>query len=148
MDYSVNSGLVIDMTKKIEYKPKCVLIAVHTWETLRNFFGVENVVGYLILKVNVNRVTYSTHKIHATNTLDEGSEIVSVCIGTQIADTVTLKCDDEAISYFVNNHGKFVFIVKHSKGIIRDGSVRFEDLDWADKNDHLQSYLDEVFSDE
>lgn len=135
------------MAKKVEYKPKCVPIAVHTWETLRNFFGVENVVGYLILKVNINRVTYSTHKVHATNTLDENDAVVNVCLGTQIAETITLKCDDDAISYFVDNHGKFVFIIKHSKGVIRDGSVRFEDLVWADNNNQLEPYLDEMFGD-
>ena len=136
------------MAKKVEYKPKCIHITVHTWETLRNFFGAENIIGYLVLKVNVNRVTYATYKVHATNTLDEDDNMVNVCLGSQIADTVTLKCEDSAIDFFVRNHGKFVFIIKHSKGVIRDGSVGFEDLEWASETPgRLQSYLDEVFVD-
>ena len=136
------------MTKKIEYKPKCIHVTVHMWEILRNFFGVENIIGYLVLKVNVNRVTYATYKVHATNTLDEDDREVNLCIGSQLADTVTLKCEDSAIDFFVHNHGAFVFMIKHSKGVICDGSVRFEDLEWAsDTPGRLQSYLDEVFVD-
>ena len=132
------------MTKKIEYKPSCVAVSVDTWEILRNHFGVENVIGYLILKVNVNRVTYSAHKVNGMNTLDENDEMVSLCLGTQIADIMTLKCDDDAVGFFVDNHGKFVFRINHNKGVIREGSVGFEDLDWASGVDRLEPYLIEL----
>ena len=135
------------MAKKIEFKPNCVPVSAHTWETLRNHYGVENIVGYLILKININRVTYSTHKVNGMNTLDENGEIVNVCIGTQIADTITLKCDDDAISFFVDNRGKFLFWINHEKGIIYNNSVGFKELDWADENGHLQSFLNDLGSD-
>jgi len=136
------------MTKKIEYKPNCIAVSVGTWEILRNQFGVDGIIGYLILKTNVNKVTYSAHKVHATNTLDEDDRVVNLCLGTQIAGEITLKCDDSGIDFFVNNHGKFVFRINHIKGVIRDGSVQFGDLDWASSNGHLEKYLIELYKSE
>jgi hypothetical protein len=57
---------------------------------------------------------------------------------------MTLKCGDDAVGFFVDNHGKFVFRINHTKGVIREGSVRFEDLDWASGVDCLESYLIEL----
>lgn len=133
------------MTKKDdEYKPKCIAVSDDTWNILRNHFGAENVIGYLILKVNVNRVTYSARRVNGLNTLGEDDGKVNLCLGTQIAEHVTLKCDDDAIDFFVNNHGRFVFRINYTKGVIREGSVRFEDLDWAAGTNHLKPYLIEL----
>ncbi|MCK5386799.1 MAG: hypothetical protein KAJ39_06415 [Gammaproteobacteria bacterium] len=132
------------MAKKNEYKPKCIPIDVSTWEVLRNHYGAENIVGYLILKVNINRVTYAVHKVHGTDTLDEDDNRINLCIGSQIADTITMKCDVSDISFFVDNHGSFLFMISHSKGVIHGGSTRFESLDWANEHNHLQGYLDKI----
>lgn len=135
------------MAKKDEFKPNCVPVSVRTWETIVNHYGVGNVKGYLITKINVNRVTYSVHKVNGMNTLDESNSMVNLCLSDVILDAITLKCDDDAISFFVKNHGKFLFWINHEKGIICDGSVGFEELDWADENGHLQTFLNELGSD-
>ena len=132
------------MAKKNEYKPKCIPINVSTWEVLRNHYGAENIIGYVILKVNINRVTYAVHKVYGANTLDENDNKLNLCTGSQIADTITMKCNADYVSYFVDNHGSFLFRIDHSKGIIQGGSVQFQDLDWANENDHLQKYLNEI----
>jgi len=112
-----------------------------------NHYGVGNVKGYLVTKINVNRVTYSVHKVNGMNTLDESISTVNLCLSDVILDAITLKCDDDAISFFVKNHGKFLFWINHEKGIIYDGSVGFAELDWADENGHLQSFLNDLGSD-
>ena len=69
---------------------------------------------------------------------------INLCIGSQIADTITMKCDVSDISFFVDNHGSFLFMISHSKGVIHGGSTRFESLDWANEHNHLQGYLDKI----
>jgi hypothetical protein len=135
------------MTKKNEYKPDCILIHIDTWNILKKHYGNTGIKGYLIRKVNVGRVTYSVHVVNGMNTLENNKDMVNLCLGDQMLDSITMKCDDDAVSFFVDNHGKFLFWINHEKGIIRNNSVGFEELDWADENGHLQSFLNDLRGD-